>query len=125
MLPKINNDNKANEYYLTDVIKIANQSGYVCGFSVADEYQIMGVNSQNQLAEVNFIVQTNMRDKAMKNGVIMLDPQSVFLSRDTKIGAGSIIEPFVFIGLGVEIGQNCIIKSHSYIEGAKIERIVV
>lgn len=121
LLPQINNDNKAKEYYLTDVIKIANQSGYSCGFTVADEYQIMGVNSQGQLAEVNFIVQTNMREKAMKNGVIMLDPQSTFLSRDTKIGAGSIIEPFVFIGLGVEIGEGCTIKSHSYIEGAKIE----
>lgn len=121
ILPKITNNNASKEYYLTDAIKIANQSGYSCSFCLADELEVMGVNSQSQLADVNFIVQTKLRQKFMKDGVMMYDPNSTFLSKDTKIAPGVIIEPFVYIGPNVTIGKNSIIKAHSYIEGAIIE----
>lgn len=121
LLPKITNDNAAKEYYLTDVIRMANQSGYNCGYTVADELEVMGVNSQHQLAEVNFIIQTRLRQQFMNDGVMMIDPHSVFLSKDTIIGRGVVIEPGVYIGPNVSIADNCTIKSHSYIEGAVIE----
>jgi len=121
LLPRISNDNTAKEYYLTDIIKMANQAGYSCGYTIADEMEVMGVNSQHQLSEVNFIVQTRLRQKFMNEGVMMQDPHSVFLSKDTVIGRGAVIEPFVWIGTGVTIGSNCVIKAYSYIEGATID----
>lgn len=121
LLPKITNDNSAKEYYLTDIVKMANQFGHNCGFTVADEMEVMGVNSQHQLSEVNFIVQTRLRQKFMSEGVMMPDPHSVFFSKDTVIGRGVVIEPFVWVGPGVTISDNCLIRAHSYIEGAVID----
>jgi bifunctional UDP-N-acetylglucosamine pyrophosphorylase/glucosamine-1-phosphate N-acetyltransferase len=121
ILPQISKDNPAGEYYLTEIVRIANNASQSCGYVVADEMGLMGVNSQNQLSEVNFIVQTKLRQKMMSEGVTLIDPNSTFFSKDTIIKPGTIIEPFVYFGRGVSIGEKCIIKAHSYIEGVIIE----
>ncbi len=52
----------------------------------------------------------------MKRGVTIIDPQSVYFSKDTKIGKDVIIHPNVFFGPGVKIGNNVEIKSFSHLE---------
>ncbi len=69
-------------------------------------------------------IQNNLRNKFLKSGVKMIGPETVFFSRDTKIGKNVIIEPYVMIGKKVKIGNNVIIKSFSHLEFCKIENKV-
>ena len=66
-------------------------------------------------------IQNLLRKKFMKLGVKLLGPETVFFSKDTKIGKNVSIEPFVVFGPKVKIGNNVLIKSFSYFEGCKIE----
>ena len=69
-------------------------------------------------------IQTSLRNKFLKSGVKMIGPDTIYFSKDTKIGKNVIIEPYVVIGSKVKIGNNVIIKSFSHIENCKIENKV-
>ena len=70
-------------------------------------------------------VQVRLREKFLKNGVKMLAPETVFFSKDTKIGKNVTIEPYVILGEKVKIQANSKIKSFSHLENVKIENNVV
>ena len=68
--------------------------------------------------------QNKLRNKFLKLGVKMLGPETIFFSKDTKIGKNVIIEPYVVFGSKVKIGNNVTIKSFSHLEKCKIENKV-
>ena len=68
--------------------------------------------------------QKKLREKFIKLGVKMIGPETIFFSKDTKIGNNVTIEPYVIIGSNVKIGNNVIIKSFSHLESCKIENKV-
>ena len=68
--------------------------------------------------------QKKLREKFIKSGVKMIGPETVFFSKDTKIGNNVTIEPYVVIGSKVKIGNNVIIKSFSHLESCKVENKV-
>ena len=68
--------------------------------------------------------QKKLREKFIKSGVKMIGPETIFFSKDTKIGNNVTIEPYVVIGPKVKIGNNVIIKSFSHLESCKIENKV-
>ena len=67
------------------------------------------------------INQKKLREKFKKSGVKMIGPETIFFSKDTKIGKKVTIEPYVVIGSKVKIGDNVIIKSFSHLESCTIE----
>ena len=69
-------------------------------------------------------IQNKLRDKFLNSGVKMPGPETIFFSKDTKIGKNVTIEPYVVIGKNVKIGNNVIIKSFSHLESCKIENKV-
>ena len=69
-------------------------------------------------------LQENLRKKFIKKGVEMIAPETVFFSKDTKIGKNVLIEPYVVIGKKVKIHNNVTIHSFSHLENAKIENNV-
>tara|TARA_Y100000748_G_scaffold298417_1_gene293674 strand:- start:416 stop:1033 length:618 start_codon:yes stop_codon:yes gene_type:complete len=69
-------------------------------------------------------VQNKLRKKFLKLGVKMSGPETIFFSKDTKIGKNVSIEPYVVIGSKVKIGNNVVIKSFSHLESCKIENKV-
>ena len=69
--------------------------------------------------------QARLREKFIKNGVKMLAPDTVYFSKDTKIGKNVTIEPYVVIGEKVKIQNNSKIKSFSHLENVKIENNVI
>ena len=69
-------------------------------------------------------LQNTLRKKFLKVGVKMIGPETIFFSKDTKIGKNVIIEPYVVIGQKVRIGNNVTIKSFSHLENCKIENKV-
>ena len=69
--------------------------------------------------------QSRLREKFIKNGVKMLAPETVYFSKDTKIGKNVTIEPYVVLGEKVKIQNNSKIKSFSHLENVKIENNVI
>ena len=65
--------------------------------------------------------QKKIRNKFIKSGVKMIGPETIFFSKDTKIGKNVTIEPYVVIGPKVKINNNVVIKSFSHLEECKIE----
>ena len=65
--------------------------------------------------------QKKLREKFIKLGVKMIGPETIFFSKDTKVGKKVTIEPYVVIGSNVKIGDNVIIKSFSHLESCKVE----
>ena len=70
------------------------------------------------------MLQEKLRKKFLKSGVKMSGPETIFFSKDTKIGKNVIIEPYVVFGSKVKIGNNVTIKSFSHLEKCKIENKV-
>jgi len=66
-----------------------------------------------------------LRNKALKKGVNLIAPETIFLSKDTLFGKNVTIEPYVVLGPKVKIGDNSHIKSFTHIEGTKIEKNVI
>ena len=69
-------------------------------------------------------LQSKLRNKFLKKGVKMIAPDTVFFSKNTKIGRNVTIEPYVVISENVFIGNNVRILSFSHLEGVKIENNV-
>ena len=77
------------------------------------------------MKEINFQkIQKNLRNKFSKLGVKMLGPETIYFSKDTKIGKNVTIEPYVVFGAKVRVGNNVIIKSFSHLEDCKLENKV-
>jgi len=70
------------------------------------------------------MLQNKLRNKFLKSGVKMVGAETIYFSKDTKIGKNVIIEPYVVFGSKVKIGNNVIIKSFSYLEKCRIENNV-
>ena len=69
-------------------------------------------------------LQNNLRNKFSKQGVKMAGPETIYFSKDTKIGKNVTIEPYVVFGSKVKIGNNVTIKSFSHLENCKVENKV-
>ncbi len=69
-------------------------------------------------------LQDNLRNKFSRQGVKMVGPETIYFSKDTKIGKNVTIEPYVVFGIKVKIGNNVTIKSFSHLENCKVENKV-
>ena len=121
LIDKLAANNKAGEFYLTDVVEHARAQGLSCTVVEASEADIQGVNSRSDLAAVEQEMQHRLRAQAMANGVTLADPDTIYLSADTIIGQDVTIGQNVVIGPGVEIASGVTIKPFSHLEGGKIE----
>lgn len=124
LLEAVGCDNAAGEFYLTDCVALAAQRGLRAVAHIADEDETMGVNDRVQLSVAEGIFQRHLRERAMRSGVTMIAPETVFLSFDTFLAQDVTLEPHVFLGRGVVVEEGAVIHAFSYLEGAKIGRHV-
>ena len=120
LLEAVTPDNAQKEYYLTDIVEIANARGFIARSLTADEKEVMGVNDRAQLAAAEAALQDRLRRRAMAEGATLVAPETVFLSFDVRIGRDVLIEPNVVIGRGVTIEDGAVIRAFSYLEGARV-----
>ena len=120
LLAAVKPDNAQNEYYLTDIVEIANARGLLARALIAKEKEVMGVNDRAQLAAAEAALQDRLRRRAMAAGATLIAPETVFLSYDAKIGRDVVIEPHVVIGPRCTIEDGATIRSFSYLESARI-----
>ncbi|WP_353281660.1 NTP transferase domain-containing protein [Wolbachia endosymbiont (group B) of Horisme vitalbata] len=105
LVEKIECNNQAHEYYLTDIVSIAVKSNLNVGYVIADEEEATGINNRNDLVKAEFYFQEDKRKFFTNSGVTLVAPETVFFSLDTQIGMDSIVYPYVFFGPGVKIGS--------------------
>ncbi len=120
ILERIGNDNASQEFYLTDAVEIGHADGLNVVAVECPEEEVLGVNSRNQLAVAEAILQSRLRENAMAQGATMMNPASVHMSYDTVLGQDVTVEPNVFFGPGVVVGDDSVIHASSHLEQAVI-----
>lgn len=127
-LNALNAENAQGEYYLTDVIGLANQDKVnVNPVAVRESYLASGVNNKIQLAELERILQTNQANELLKMGVTLRDPARFDLrgrlqcGQDVIIDVNCVFEGNVELADNVQIGANCVIRNAKIGAGAIIE----
>ena len=119
ILPQIKPDNAQKEYYLTDAIKIAKDMGLKCAAVWVDEQSFMGINDKLALSVAENLMQNEIKENLMKQGVLMRLPQSIYIdSRAKFIGECELQENVSIIG-------PCVIESSLIKSGCVIEDSIV
>lgn len=120
LLANVTNDNAKGEYYLTDIVGLARDSGGTCRAVVCDEADVLGVNSRVELAEAEAAFQGKSRTSFLAAGVTMTAPETVFFSHDTAIENDVTLEPHVVFGPSVSIKSGARVRAFSHLEGAEV-----
>ena len=121
LLGEVGNDNAKGEYYLTDIVALARRRGRLAAAIEAPAEELVGINSRAELAAAEALLQDRLRARAMEGGATLIDPASVWLSFDTRLGCDVVIGPHVVFGPGVEVADGVVIRSFCDLEGARIE----
>jgi len=123
LLGKVGNANAQGEFYLVDIVNIANAEGGHCAAVItSDEYEVAGINSRGELAQAEARWQAARRERAMADGASLVAPETVWFAWDTVLGRDVTIEPNVVFGPGVSVADGVIIRAFSHLEGARLER---
>jgi bifunctional UDP-N-acetylglucosamine pyrophosphorylase/glucosamine-1-phosphate N-acetyltransferase len=117
-LSKLRNENAQGEYYLTDIVGMAVAQGVaIHTVQPTHAWEVAGVNSKIQLAELERIWQYEQARQLLEKGVMLADPARLDVrgkltcGRDVEIDVGCIFEGNVYLGNGARIGANCVIKN--------------
>ncbi len=127
-LPKLSSNNAQGEYYLTDVIAMAVQSGLTVETLQPEfPWEVDGINDRVQLSRLERLYQLAQAESLMRDGVTLRDPNrldvrgSVQIATDVIIDVNVVLEGDVTIEEGVVIGPNCIIRDTNIGAGTVIE----
>ena len=127
-LAALKNDNAQGEYYLTDVVERATEAGFeVVTAQPDEEWETLGVNSKQQLAELERIHQHNVADTLLVAGVTLADPARIDVrgtlecGRDVSIDVNCVFEGHVTLADNVTIGPNCVIRDATIGAGSRVE----
>ncbi len=120
LLPLIDNNNAAKEYYLTDIVKLAKEKDVMIKAVFVDEDEFMGINDKFELSIAENFMQEKIKKHWMQQGVIFHLPQSTFIGADVEfVGECEVYENVRIEGKSKII--NSIIKSSSVIENSIVE----
>ena len=122
LIAEVENNNANNEFYLTDIVKLAKNKNLKCAAVECAENEAMGINSKVELANAETYFQTRKRIEMMLNGVTLIAPETVWFAADTVVGRDTIIEQNVIFGPEATVESHALIKSFSHIEGAHVSK---
>ena len=117
-LGRLSSNNAQNEYYLTDIVGMAVEAGLPVRTANPEyEWEVLGVNSKVQLAELERIAQLRTAEKLMEQGVRLADPARIDVrgrlqcGRDVFVDVNCVFEGDVVLDEAVEVGPNCVLKN--------------
>ncbi|MBB5609573.1 MULTISPECIES: bifunctional UDP-N-acetylglucosamine diphosphorylase/glucosamine-1-phosphate N-acetyltransferase GlmU [unclassified Janthinobacterium] len=127
-LSALSNNNAQGEYYLTDIVAQAVADGVtVTSAQPGAVWEVAGVNSKVQLAQLERIHQNNIAQALLERGVTLLDPARIdvrgelICGRDVTIDVGCVFEGLVELGDGVRVGANNVLVNAKVAAGAHIK----
>ncbi len=127
-LTGLSNNNAQGEYYLTDIVAQAVRDGVeVVSASPAGEWEVAGVNSKVQLAELERRHQLNIAHALLEKGITLMDPArldvrgELICGRDVTIDVGCVFEGRVELADGVTVGAHCVLVNATVAAGATIK----
>nr|WP_314073528.1 bifunctional UDP-N-acetylglucosamine diphosphorylase/glucosamine-1-phosphate N-acetyltransferase GlmU [uncultured Roseococcus sp.] len=121
-LGALKNDNRQGEFYLTDVVGAAHAEGRRTEAVEAPEAELRGINTRVELAQAEAEVQARLREAAMLGGATLVQPGSVTLSWDTRLGQDVVVEPQVVFSPGVTVEDGVAIRAFSHLEQCVVRR---
>ncbi len=122
-LSRLDNDNAQGEYYITDLVGMAEVGGRpVLPLVLEDAGEAQGVNDLGQLAEVRWQIQMRILEQHMAAGVRIMDPATTFIDHGVEIGCGTEVLPCTVIRSGVRVGEGCEVGPFTHLRaGAVLE----
>src|SRR5580698_4216048 len=127
-LASLKNDNSQGEFYLTDVVELAIEAGIeIVTTQPDDEWETLGVNSKQQLAELERVYQRNVAEALLVAGVTLADPARLDVrgtlecGRDVSIDVNCVFEGTVTLADNVTIGPNCVIRNATIGAGTRVD----
>lgn len=114
-LSRLTNNNAQGEYYLTDVLEILLSDGCKIGAYVTDFEETLGVNDRIQLAEADRLLNKRNVERLMRDGVRILNPESVRVDTDVTVGCDTVLYPGTILEGNTKIGEDCIIGPNTRI----------
>ncbi len=119
-IDNLNTENAQGEFYLTDLIGIANNQKQDIVIVQVDEDSIKGINSMSQLNEVEDIMQKKLIEGFMEQGVYFQDPTSTYIDADVTISSGTKVLANTHLTGSTSINENCIIGPNAQINDSSI-----
>ena len=120
LVPQIDNNNSAKEFYLTDLIGIASDKGFKINTLTSSEDETMGANSRIEQEELERALRTMNTDELLNSGVALVDKTRVDIRGDIKAGSDCVIDVNVILEGSVELGNNVEIGANTIISNTKI-----
>ncbi|HVW76762.1 MAG TPA: bifunctional UDP-N-acetylglucosamine diphosphorylase/glucosamine-1-phosphate N-acetyltransferase GlmU [Alloacidobacterium sp.] len=126
LINELTTNNAHGEYYLTDMAKIlVQEKERVVAIEAAEATEVLGANTLAEMADLDAAMRLKTARKWMAQGVSIYRPETTVIDADVKIGADTIIEPFVQLLGETQIGEDCRIRSYSVIENSTIDNHAV
>lgn len=118
---QLSTDNAQGEYYLTDMAALlVKAKGRVVALEAADSHEVLGANTIAEMMQLDAEMRMRSARALMAEGVTIFRPETSVIDGTVKVGADTIIEPFVQLLGQTVIGSGCRIRSHSVIEDSTI-----
>lgn len=120
-LPLIQNHNAKGEFYLTDIVSLCEEGGEKVAAIVARPSVGFGVNTQIELAKATSVLFSRKRKELMSEGVLMIDPRTVYIEDEVEVGPGTVLYPNVYLRGRTKIGAYCVVESGCYFAHARLD----
>ena len=120
LIPKIDNNNSAKEFYLTDLIGIASDNGFKINTLTSAQNETMGANSRIEQEELERTLRAMNTDELLNSGVSLVDKTRVDIRGDIKAGSDCVIDVNVILEGSVELGNNVEIGANTIVTNATI-----
>ncbi len=121
LIPLINNENSAQEYYLTDLIGIASEKGFKINAKDSPNSETMGANNRSEQEELERVLRNMNAEDLLKAGATLIDKSRIDIRGNVEVGADCVIDVNVIFEGDVELGDNVEIGANSVISDTKID----
>jgi bifunctional UDP-N-acetylglucosamine pyrophosphorylase/glucosamine-1-phosphate N-acetyltransferase len=119
-LPKLSNNNSQKEYYITDLVSMANEQNIEVKAVEINENTFMGVNSKYHLSIAELLMQNRIKRRFMEAGVAMRLPETIYIESDVVIEGECVLESGVSLIKGAKI-INSTVKTNSIVEDSMLK----
>lgn len=120
-ISQTSNENARHEYYLSDIVRILASNHKVDTYTFDDSFKLNGINDLPTLAMFEEDLKREINLKHMMNGVYLMNPDTIVISPDAKIGSGTTIYPGCMIMGNTKIGKNCVVGPYTETMNAVFE----